>query len=180
MFTIIPRPLIALTMIAMAQIEAFAPPLMSSQLPRIQPRIMADPIMFNADYDTKRHIIRSSQQYQRIQQQRGVRLYAGGFEWDDPTETMLDQGVENPFKNPTLLNPAEDADSSNMKIDPARLLSPRLNGSNLYFIGMMGSGKSSIAKIVAKRTYLYKLCKFVFNLQWSSFLFCFCIVSLMI
>jgi len=59
-------------------------------------------------------------------------LYAGGFQWEDPVES--DQGVENPFKNPNLL---KDQDG-NLKIDPARLLSPRLNGVNLYFIGMMG------------------------------------------
>lgn len=71
--------------------------------------------------------------------------YAGGFEWEDPVD---DQGVENPFKNPELMN---DADGGGMKIDPARLLGPRLQGCNLYFIGMMGTGKSSIGDIVARR-----------------------------
>jgi hypothetical protein len=74
-------------------------------------------------------------------------LCAGGFEWEDPTEA-LDQGVENPYKNEELMNAGEDG----MKIDPARLLGPRLNGSNLYLIGMMGSGKSSVGDKVARRT----------------------------
>lgn len=82
-------------------------------------------------------------------------LAAGGFEWDDPEEAF-DQGVENPFKK----NNAQVVDSTNseddaaqLKVDPARLLSPRLNGSNLYLVGMMGSGKSSVGQIVAKREY---------------------------
>jgi hypothetical protein len=72
-------------------------------------------------------------------------LKAGGFEWEDPAEAF-DQGVENPFKNTELAN-TEDG----MKIDPARLLGPRLNGSNLYLIGMMGTGKSAVGDIVARR-----------------------------
>jgi hypothetical protein len=79
---------------------------------------------------------------------------AGGFEWEDPTEAF-DQGVENPFKNPDLMKNAED---SNMKFDPARLLGPRLNGVNLYLIGMMGTGKSSVGDIVARREYFEDLC----------------------
>lgn len=78
-----------------------------------------------------------------------VRLNAGGFEWEDPGE-VFDQGVENPFKNPDLMKGGEDG----MKIDPARLLGPRLNGSNLYLIGMMGSGKSSVGNKVARRESL--------------------------
>lgn len=74
-----------------------------------------------------------------------VRLAAGGFEWEDPGETF-DQGVENPFKNPDLMKGEEG-----MKIDPARLLGPRLGGSNLYFIGMMGCGKSAVGDRVARR-----------------------------
>jgi SpoVK/Ycf46/Vps4 family AAA+-type ATPase len=70
---------------------------------------------------------------------------AGGFEWEDPTESF-DQGVENPFKNPELLN-SEDG----LKIDPFRLLGPRLNGVNLYLVGMMGSGKTAVGDIVARR-----------------------------
>jgi hypothetical protein len=60
---------------------------------------------------------------------------AGGFEWEDPREAM-DQGVDNPFKNPDLSKVGEDG----MKIDAARLLAPRMNGSNLYLVGMMGTG----------------------------------------
>jgi shikimate kinase len=74
-------------------------------------------------------------------------LRAGGFEWEDPVEAF-DQAVENPFKNTELAN-TEDG----MKIDPARLLGPRLNGSNLYLIGMMGTGKSAVGDIVARRKY---------------------------
>ena len=73
------------------------------------------------------------------------KLHAGGFEWEDPQQ-MFDQGVENPFKNPNLMD-----GSDGMKVDPARLLSPRLSGSNLYFIGMMGSGKTAVGDVVARR-----------------------------
>eukprot|EP00591_Stephanopyxis_turris_P008566 CAMPEP_0195518054 /NCGR_PEP_ID=MMETSP0794_2-20130614/12062_1 /TAXON_ID=515487 /ORGANISM="Stephanopyxis turris, Strain CCMP 815" /LENGTH=306 /DNA_ID=CAMNT_0040646957 /DNA_START=104 /DNA_END=1024 /DNA_ORIENTATION=- len=74
-------------------------------------------------------------------------LFAGGFEWDDPEEA-LDQGVDNPFNK-------EDPDEDDLKVDPARLLGPRLQGSNLYFVGMMGSGKSAVGDIVAKRMGTY-------------------------
>lgn len=79
-----------------------------------------------------------------------VRVQAGGFEWEDPGE-VFDQGVENPFKNPDLMKEAEDG----MKIDPARLLGPRLNGSNLYLVGIMGTGKSAVGDIVARRMGSY-------------------------
>ena len=72
-------------------------------------------------------------------------LSAGGFGWEDPGE-VFDQAVENPYKNQDLTKGEEG-----MKIDPARLLSPRLNGANLYLVGMMGSGKSAVGEIVAKR-----------------------------
>jgi hypothetical protein len=78
----------------------------------------------------------------------GFLFKAGGFEWEDPVEA-LDQGVENPFKNPELMNTEQEG----LKIDPARLLAPRLHGSNLYFIGMMGSGKTAVGDIVARREY---------------------------
>lgn len=78
------------------------------------------------------------------------RLFAGGFEWEDPAESF-DQGVENPFKNPEILG----TDGEGMKIDPARLLGPRLQGSNLYFVGMMGSGKSAVGDEVARRMGTY-------------------------
>ena len=83
-----------------------------------------------------------------------VVLKAGGFEWDDPTDAQFDQGVENPFKNPELMKAIKDGegDDENAKtIDPARLLGPRLQGSNLYLVGMMGSGKSSVGDKLARR-----------------------------
>ncbi|KAL3922338.1 MAG: hypothetical protein SGILL_002260 [Bacillariaceae sp.] len=85
-----------------------------------------------------------------------VKRFAGGFEWEDPTESF-DQDIENPFKNPELMinKNADDSDEEDMKIDPARLLGPRLNGANLYFIGMMGTGKSSVGDIVARRMGTY-------------------------
>lgn len=78
-----------------------------------------------------------------------VRINAGGFEWEDPGE-VFDQGVENPFKNPDLMKGGEDG----MQIDAARLLGPRLNGSNLYLVGMMGTGKSTVGDIIARREFL--------------------------
>jgi hypothetical protein len=88
-------------------------------------------------------------------------LFAGGFEWEDPAETF-DQGVDNPFENKQL-NVLTDSNLSNeggdekegesLQVDPARLLSPRLNGSNLYLIGMMGSGKSAVGDIIARRKF---------------------------
>jgi len=77
-------------------------------------------------------------------------LKAGGFEWEDPAESF-DQEVDNPFKNPEISTESV----SDMKIDPARLLGPRMQGSNLYFIGMMGSGKSAVGDNVAKRMGSY-------------------------
>lgn len=80
-----------------------------------------------------------------------VVLSAGGFDWEDPTSDQADPGVENPFKNPELLK-GESADGEEgLKVDPARLLSPRLRGCNLYFVGMMGSGKSAVGDALARR-----------------------------
>lgn len=76
-------------------------------------------------------------------------LQAGGFEWEDPAEAF-DQGVENPFKNPDLMK-----GEGEMKIDPARLLGPRLQGTNLYLVGMMGSGKSAVGDVLARRMGTY-------------------------
>lgn len=90
---------------------------------------------------------------------------AGGFEWENPVEAF-DQGVENPFKNPGLMN-----SNDGMRIDPARLLGPRLNGANLYFIGMMGSGKTAVGDIVARSKYLRRFLvevKFTFSLRFRD------------
>lgn len=81
-------------------------------------------------------------------------LSAGGFEWEDPTSDQADPGVENPYKNPDLLK-SKEGDDETLKVDPARLLSPRLQGCNLYFIGMMGSGKSAVGDTVARRMGAY-------------------------
>jgi hypothetical protein len=78
-----------------------------------------------------------------------VIVKAGGFEWEDPMGAEFDQGVENPFKNPDLMKGKDD-----MTIDPARLLAPRLSGVNLYLVGMMGSGKTAVSSIIAKRKLL--------------------------
>ena len=87
------------------------------------------------------------------QQQSVIVLNAGGFEWEDPTDEALDQGVDNPFKNPDLLNKIEEGsdDDDKKTIDPARLLGARLQGSNLYLVGMMGSGKSAVGDKLARR-----------------------------
>ncbi|EED90459.1 predicted protein [Thalassiosira pseudonana CCMP1335] len=89
-------------------------------------------------------------------------LSAGGFEWDDPNSDLADPGVDNPFKNPTLLDTTSSNDgdddtngTTTLKVDPARLLSPRLQGCNLYFIGMMGSGKSAVGDALARRMGTY-------------------------
>jgi len=81
---------------------------------------------------------------------RSTAIFAGGFEWEDPEEAF-DQGVENPYKKTESLEDGEEG----MKIDPARLLGPRLQGCNLYFIGMMGSGKTAVGDIVARRMGTY-------------------------
>lgn len=88
-----------------------------------------------------------------------VVLEAGGFEWEDPTDEKFDQNVENPFKNPELMKAikTDGGDGGSAKtIDPARLLGPRLQGSNLYLVGMMGSGKSSVGDKLARRMGSYK------------------------
>ena len=87
-------------------------------------------------------------------------LAAGGFEYEDPTSDQADPGVENPYKNPELLNPQDeggsgDDDANTLKVDPARLLSPRLRGCNVYFVGMMGSGKSAVGDALARRMGTY-------------------------
>ncbi|KAL3788620.1 hypothetical protein ACHAWO_011836 [Cyclotella atomus] len=85
-------------------------------------------------------------------------LQAGGFEWEDPTSEYADPGIENPYKNPSLKSSSENSDDSSsgdLKIDAARLLSPRLKGCNIYLIGLMGSGKSAIGDTLARRMATY-------------------------
>ena len=99
-------------------------------------------------------------------------LHAGGFEWEDPTDEKFDQGVDNPFKNPELMKSINDKegdgeDGAKSKIDPARLLGPRLQGSNLYLIGMMGSGKSSVGdKLARRKLKLFALYKYYPRTWW--------------
>jgi hypothetical protein len=102
--------------------------------------------------------LQSNNAVRHIFYHRSSRIYtltastAGNFEWeaDDKTDEIdfMDQGVDNPYKKADLMD-----EDGTLKIDPARLLSPRMNGSNLYLVGMMGSGKSAVGKIIAKRTY---------------------------
>jgi ABC-type uncharacterized transport system fused permease/ATPase subunit len=91
--------------------------------------------------------------YHRISRIDALSSTAGNFEWeaDDKTDEIdfMDQGVDNPYKKADLMD-----EDGTLKIDPARLLSPRMNGSNLYLVGMMGSGKSAVGRIIAKRMYL--------------------------
>ena len=81
---------------------------------------------------------------------RSTPLHAGGFEWEDPTSELSDPGVDNPYKNPSLLD-----DDNQLKVDPARLLSPRLKGCNVYLVGMMGCGKSAVGDALARRMSTY-------------------------
>ncbi len=93
------------------------------------------------------------------------RLYAGGFEWIDPTEedNLNDPGVANPYKNPSLASSlntdsydsGSDKSTPSLVVDPARLLAPRLRGCNIYLIGMMGSGKSAVGDAIARRMGTY-------------------------
>ncbi|KAL3762771.1 hypothetical protein ACHAW5_000207 [Stephanodiscus triporus] len=56
---------------------------------------------------------------------------------EDPASEIADPGVENPYKNPDLLLSSSSSDSdsdpsSHLRVDPARLLAPRLRGTNIY------------------------------------------------
>jgi len=86
---------------------------------------------------------------------KSIILNAGGFEWVDPTDDS--QSVENPFKDEELMKKITDEKKgTNASSDPARLLGPRLQGSNIYLVGMMGSGKSSVGDKLARRMGSYK------------------------
>jgi len=88
-------------------------------------------------------------------------LPAGGFEWEDPTADAADPGVENPYKNPALLRGDDEGDGEDgdgdtaLRVDPARLLAPRLRGCNVYLVGLMGSGKSAVGDALARRMGTY-------------------------
>lgn len=60
--------------------------------------------------------------------------------------------AENPFKSPDFL---KSKDGAKADVDPGLLLSLRLNGCNLFFIGMMGCGKSAVGKTLARRMGTY-------------------------
>ena len=108
------------------------------------------PLSTNRAATLQRTVATGHQSYQRLSWLENLSSTAGNFEWEaDDTENeidFMDQGVDNPYKKADLM----DKDGA-LKIDPARLLSPRMNGSNLYLVGMMGSGKSAVGRIIAKR-----------------------------
>jgi len=84
-----------------------------------------------------------------------TKLAAGGFEWDDPQEAF-DQDVSNPFKNADFeFGDNEEGGEGTLTVDAARLLSPRLEGTNIYLIGMMGCGKSAVGDVLARRMGTY-------------------------
>lgn len=85
---------------------------------------------------------------QQLSPRKKSLLSAGGFEYDEDNDEY--ESVENPYKN----DAAVDADGV-LKVDAARLLGPRLKGSSVYLVGMMGSGKSSVGNILAKRMGTY-------------------------
>ena len=75
-------------------------------------------------------------------------LQAGGFEYQEDEDQY--DSIENPYKKESSF----DTDGS-LKVDAARLLGPRLKGSSVYLVGMMGSGKSSVGNVLAKRMGTY-------------------------
>ena len=95
-----------------------------------------------------------------LPQQSFTTIYAGGFAWEDPEEQPAD--LENPFTKGS-------GDDSLLKVDPARLLGPRLQGTNLYFVGIMGSGKSVVGDLLARRKF-----EFWFLSLWTHERFPFC------
>ena len=90
----------------------------------------------------------------RSSRSSSIASYAGGFEWEDPEE-QGEMGVENPFKK------GASVDETGMKVDPARLLGPRLQGTNLYVVGLMGTGKSAVGDALARRKLRGKCIRFL-------------------
>ncbi|GMH64444.1 hypothetical protein TrLO_g8300 [Triparma laevis f. longispina] len=77
----------------------------------------------------------------------------GGFDYQ-PDDDIPDNPLTS--SKPPPPNPLDDPTSpDSLTPDPARLLSPRLGGTNLYLIGLMGSGKSAIAQTLALRMGSY-------------------------
>lgn len=75
-------------------------------------------------------------------------LCAGGFEYQEDEDGF--DSIENPYKKDSSFD-----DDGTLKLDAARLLGPRLKGSSVYLVGMMGSGKSSVGNFLAKRMGTY-------------------------
>jgi hypothetical protein len=130
--------------------DAFAPPttmMMARQQPTTTSSILLQYYQARSQHNHNHHHISSL----AAVKSQTLLYMAGGFEWEDPTEAF-DQGVDNPYKNPALMKGTSTGEDGGelMKVDPARLLGPRLNGSNLYLVGMMGTGKSSVGDKVAR------------------------------
>ncbi|GMH65858.1 hypothetical protein TrST_g225 [Triparma strigata] len=72
-------------------------------------------------------------------------LHVGGFDYQPDDEIP---------SNPITAEKADDIEEG-FTPDPARLLSPRLGGTNLYLVGLMGSGKSAVGRELALRMGSY-------------------------
>ena len=66
----------------------------------------------------------------------------GGFDYQPP-----DSAPSNPYSS--------SSDSAPATADAARLLAPRLGGTNLYLVGLMGSGKTAVGRELALRLGSY-------------------------
>ena len=67
----------------------------------------------------------------------------GGFEYQPP-----DSAPSNPYSS-------GEKDGEPKTADAARLLAPRLGGTNLYLVGLMGSGKTAVGSSLALRLGSY-------------------------
>ena len=83
-----------------------------------------------------------------VRQSTFVVTEAGGFEWEDPTESF-DQGVENPFKNEELMN-SEDG----MKIDiPTSVSDATKAGTSSKDTEQLFSGEKLISERFAEVSF---------------------------